>query len=378
VTHLLSLGGHRWLLPPRRQEVDFPVAQGLAERLGGEHHIIGRSESDGTDTAHDGAVTVHTLSARLPLALFAPAAARVARRIIRDLGPDVVMTTSDAAGALSYLTRPRRSWPPTVVQVQGGLLDAGPEYGSRAKRTIIDRTMRRAVRRGDAVRALNARIAEQVRAAGCRNPVAIIGSRVDVARFQPPPQATPSDPPRIGAVGGMAEVKNHEVLIDAIAQLGAAGIKAELVLVGDGPRRAALAERARARHVADRVVFTGALPYSEVPEVLQSLSAFAQPSFSEGEPRALLEAQATGLATVVSDIPAHRGIVRSDVNGVIVPATDASAWADAFRVLIEHPDRASALGHAARASVCAEHEFETLLDRFAKLLRETASCASTA
>jgi glycosyltransferase involved in cell wall biosynthesis len=142
-----------------------------------------------------------------------------------------------------------------------------------------------------------------------------------------------------------------------------------LVLVGDGPLRSDLTARARALGIESRVTFAGNVPHRDVPDVLRSLTVYAQPSFSEGEPRALLEAEAIGLPAVVSDIPAHRGIVGDEQTALVVPADDTAAWAKAFRRILDDAAFAAQLGSAARERVVAEHEFGLLLDRFADFLR---------
>src|SRR5262249_53604193 len=118
--------------------------------------------------------------------------------------------------------------------------------------------------------------------------------------------------------------------------------------------------------------FAGSVPYRDVVEVLRSFAVYAQPSFSEGEPRALLEAQAVGLAAVVSDIPAHRGIVADEQQGLLVPSDDPHAWAKSLRRVLDDRAFGAQLGNAARTRVVAEHEFDALLDRFADFLRVTA------
>lgn len=362
--HLVSIGGHRWLSPPEVQELDFRVATGLADRLGGEHHVIGRAapgETGGVERS--GRVVVHRLNARSTIS-FARRANADARKIVASLGSRVVVTTSDVAGALAMWRAPARV--PVVVQVQGALLDPGPEYGSALKRFAIRSTMRAAVRRASAVRALNAVIADQARAAGARGPVAVLGSRVDVKQFSPAEARAAG--PRIGTVGGLLAVKNQSVLLDALADLSVDHPDAELVFVGDGPLRETLATRARKLGVESRVEFAGRIAHQDVVEVLRSLAVYAQPSFSEGEPRALLEAQAVALPAVVSDIPAHRGIVGDERTALVVPADDPAAWAKAFRRVLDDRAFGAELGDAARARVVAEHEFDALLDRFAAFL----------
>src|SRR5205085_2410845 len=93
--------------------------------------------------------------------------------------------------------------------------------------------------------------------------------------------------------------------VDAVAELARRGVDAHLLVAGEGGARASLLERARRHGVGDRVDLRGRIPHDRMPDFLASLHAFAQPSFSEGEPRAVLEAMASGLAVVVSDLPAH-------------------------------------------------------------------------
>jgi glycosyltransferase involved in cell wall biosynthesis len=377
VLNLVTVGGHRWVTPLLRQEIDFPVAAGLAARLEGRHHVVGRAAEGDARTEHEGAVTLHLLASDTPTWAFVVRARRLVLRLLRELGPNVVLCTSDVAGALVSRSLVRRGNTRTVVQVQGGVIAPGAEYGSAFKRALIGAAMRSAVRHADGVRALNDRIAEEAARTGTRARVAVVGSRVDVRRFTPP-EVRPRGTPRIGAVGRLVAVKNHTVLLSALAELESDGVAAQLVLVGDGPRREHLAREAKSLGIADRVELMGAIPHSRIADVLRTLAVFAQPSLSEGEPRALLEAQAVALPSVVSDIPAHRGIVRDSETAVIVDAHDASAWAKSIRMLIEDPERAARIGAAGRAVVCAEHEFDTLLDRFAAFIRDTATCASTA
>ncbi len=150
--HLVTIGGHRWLSPAETQEPDFRVAQGLAERLGGEHHVIARTAvAQAASVDRSGAVTVHRLDNQSAWS-FARRARDVTRSLAASFDAPVVVTTSDVAGALAMWRPPVRV--SVVVQVQGSVLDPGSEYGSVAKRFAIRTTMRMAVRRANAVRSV--------------------------------------------------------------------------------------------------------------------------------------------------------------------------------------------------------------------------------
>jgi glycosyltransferase involved in cell wall biosynthesis len=109
----------------------------------------------------------------------------------------------------------------------------------------------------------------------------------------------PDDAFAIGHVGRFVPVKNHEFLIDVAAALGRADSRLHVVLIGEGPLKDAIAQRAAASPIAGRVHFAGARP--DVARLLTALDVFVFPSHYEGLPLSLLEAQAAGLPCVISD-----------------------------------------------------------------------------
>ena len=153
-------------------------------------------------------------------------------------------------------------------------------------------------------------------------PLAVVPNGVDLSLFVP---GRPSQPPRVAFVGRLERVKNLIALVEAVATLP--GVV--LDLIGDGPERYALATRAR--EVGVTAFFAGQLPYSEVARRLRWASAFCLPSLTEGSPKALWEAMATGLPCVVSDrVPdTHLPAVRCQ--------TSAASIASALRMALSRP-----------------------------------------
>lgn len=103
----------------------------------------------------------------------------------------------------------------------------------------------------------------------------------------------------VGHVGRFDPVKNHAFAIGAFADFRERVPDAALVLVGDGPERDKLARLVRARGLDEKVHFLGIR--QDVPEILGALDIFIYPSFHEGLPVALVEAQAAGLPCLISD-----------------------------------------------------------------------------
>lgn len=101
----------------------------------------------------------------------------------------------------------------------------------------------------------------------------------------------------IGHVGNIAPVKNHSFLLDVLKQVKEKKPESKLVLVGAGPQDE-LKQKAKALGIDQDVIFTGAR--DDVADVLQAFDAFAFPSFSEGLPVTVVEAQAAGLRCFLS------------------------------------------------------------------------------
>lgn len=102
----------------------------------------------------------------------------------------------------------------------------------------------------------------------------------------------------IGHVGRFIKTKNHSFLIDIFEIIHKKNKEALLVLVGDGELRHVIERRVHDRELSDCVIFAGAR--SDVPQLLQAMDVFVLPSLFEGLGIVLIEAQASGLVSVVS------------------------------------------------------------------------------
>lgn len=103
----------------------------------------------------------------------------------------------------------------------------------------------------------------------------------------------------VGHIGRFHSVKNHDFLVDVFYNVYQKNDNAILMLVGDGELRQSIVRKVKSMGLCNNVVFTGVK--SEIPELLSALDVFVLPSFYEGLPVTLIEAQASGLPCIISD-----------------------------------------------------------------------------
>jgi glycosyltransferase involved in cell wall biosynthesis len=157
-------------------------------------------------------------------------------------------------------------------------------------------------------------------------------------------------------------VKDHATLLRAFAEVAAARPDVDLLLAGDGPLRADLERLAVESCISGRVRFLGVR--SDVPALLQASDLFALTSVSEAASLTLLEAMASGLAVVVTNVGGNPEIVREGVEGLLVPRGDSSATATALLRLLDDPALAAAMGAAGRARVEDRYRLQRTIESY--------------
>jgi glycosyltransferase involved in cell wall biosynthesis len=256
---------------------------------------------------------------------------------------------------------------PTLVQPASSGYYGEAEELSRTRGAWI---LRRLILRNDAFVAISADIERQWRALGVPPARLVrIASGVDGRHYAPGPsrsEASMPPRPRVMFTGRLHPQKNLDVLIDAWPDVARA-TGASLVLVGQGPERDRLADKARALGVADRVMFNG--PVDDPADVLRAADVFVLPSVAEGMSNSLLEAMATGLPCVASDIGGNQDLLGQGDAGLLVAGTSPERWAEALIGLIRDPDRRARLGAAARQRVDEEFALGRVVGRYVELYR---------
>jgi len=267
--------------------------------------------------------------------LCVPYLSAVDRRRLR--GIDIVHAHSPFVTGWMAASYARRHGIPLVFTYHTRL-DAYAHYAP-FDRTTAERAMMTLTRRyanaADAVVVPTPSMEARLRELGVRAPIAVVPSAIDVERFAGGVRSAPMRA-RLGAadegplalvVSRLALEKNVELAIDALVH--AAGVR--LAIVGEGPHRAALEERARRLGVAGRVRFTGTLARELLPDVYASADALVFPSTTETQGLVLAEALASGLPVVAAESAASRDVLGAAGRVVACSAAAiAAALADAI------------------------------------------------
>lgn len=139
-------------------------------------------------------------------------------------------------------------------------------------------------------------------------------------------------------VGRLAAQKGFNHLLDAFASICLSRPAWDLVILGEGPERAALEDQARKLGIADLVMLPGSI--GNVADWYARASIFAFSSLFEGFPNALVEAMASGLPAVSFDCDTGpREIIRHGIDGLLVPLGDGSAFAKGLAALMDDAAR---------------------------------------
>ena len=173
--------------------------------------------------------------------------------------------------------------------------------------------------------------------------------------------------PTLGFAGRLTTAKSLDVALRALIQVPGVA----LAIAGDGPDRAELEALAAELGLQERVRFLGAQPRERVLELFHASDASLLSSSWENFPHTVVEALAAGapvLATAVGGVPE---VVRDGVNGLLVPAGDADALAEAIRRFFADDELRARLAAAAAPSV-DEYRPERLLARIEAVLEQAA------
>lgn len=172
----------------------------------------------------------------------------------------------------------------------------------------------------------------------------------------------------IGTVGRLDPIKDQRLLLQAFSSLKHEKKNLRLVLVGDGPEKRNLESVRKRLPCGDRVVFLG--EREDVNKILSAFDLFVLPSRNEGISNTILEAMATGLPVIATNIGGNPELVKNGHSGFLFPLGDCHALVDALNFYTEqNPQMIEIHGRNARERAVMEFSLKRMINEYETLYK---------
>jgi glycosyltransferase involved in cell wall biosynthesis len=205
--------------------------------------------------------------------------------------------------------------------------------------------------------------------------VFVIPNGIDTERFRPSTAARvewrqrweiEESAPVVGIVAALRPEKNHLRFLRIAQRVHEQLPAARFVIAGDGPERSQIEVAARELGIQDAIRMLGTT--QDIPGVLSMLDLFALTSDNEASPVSILEAMSCQLPVVAPRVGSIPELVRPDLTGLLVEATDEEAAAEAWLRVLKNPERSRDWGRAGRGHVQANGSLRSMTEGYEILI----------
>ncbi len=211
----------------------------------------------------------------------------------------------------------------------------------------------------------------------CEQKVELTPFGIDLERFAPRQKKHRFGEGKliIGSVKGLESVYNHPWTLRCFAQLceRLPDWPLELVLVGKGSQAQMLQALAKELNIADKVRFTGLIPYAEIPEILAEIDIFVNVSKRESFGVAVLEASAMELPVIATNVEGLPEVVEAGKTGFLISPGEDQEFLTVLEQLVRQKDLRREMGRAGRAFVVQHYEKNACIRRMVDIYRNTLS-----
>lgn len=311
-------------------------------------------------------------------------AVRSIYRVLRHVRPAIVhthMAKAGAAGRLAAIVYNRtvgRDKPAKIVHTYHGHVLEG--YFSPVKTAAFVRAERALARATDRIIAISPRILHELLGhyrIGTEAQYAVVPLGFNLQPFaavtahdRPAARAAlgiPVDAHVMTTVGRLTAIKQHELFVEAAKTIAARDRSAVFLVAGDGERRAEIETLARDAGLTDCMRFLGWR--RDLPSLYAATDVFVLTSRNEGTPVALIEAMASGVPGVSTNVGGVRDVIANPEMGVLIPPEQPAGIAPAVERLFVDREARAAMGARGRAHVLACFAEHRLVADIAALYR---------
>ncbi len=208
--------------------------------------------------------------------------------------------------------------------------------------------------------------------------LSIISNGIDTKKFHPNNSSTirkelSLDPNTIliTAVSSLTPEKGHRYLLDALAQLQSKTANFHLLIIGDGAEQSNIEQQINVLNLSDQVTLLGRR--SDINNIHAATDIYVLPSLKEGLPMSLLEAMASGVCSVASDVGDISKCIDNNVTGIITKPGDTYALMQAIHTLCLDQSIRDRIGRAAAILIQENFSTETMAGKYNELYNQMLS-----
>lgn len=310
---------------------------------------------------------------------------RKIRQIIEEFQPDIVHTHAAKAGALGRRAAKAAGVPVIVHTFHGHVFHS---YFGKAKTLLYKLIERRLAKLSTGIIAISPLQKEELSSVhGICKPdkIQVIPLGFDLLKFREnlPEKRTETrqkwnlseDEVAVAIVGRLAPIKNHQLFLDVIELLAEKGVKARYFIVGDGQEKTTIEQRARQLETKYRLQIELTSWIKDIATFNAGMDIICLSSDNEGTPVSLIEAQASGVPVISTDVGGVKDILDEGNTGFVVPKKDAGAFAEKLRLLIENKEIRSKMSQNGWNFVRDKFHYTTLVKNmenyYAELIEKT-------
>ncbi|MBN1972686.1 MAG: glycosyltransferase family 4 protein [Sedimentisphaerales bacterium] len=275
------------------------------------------------------------------------------RKIIRSIKPDIIHAHYATSGGLASLVS---GFHPAIVTVHGSDLING------IKSIVWRPLLKKIFNYADCVNVVSKELEEIALSLGIsKEKIEVLTLGIDTEKFSftKRPELAKKTVLRMICTRRMERVFDHLTILNALSILKEKGIDFEMTFAGDGSLLDEMKRQADNLGLSDKVKFIGMIPNNDLPDLLARNDIYLSASLWDGASLSLLEAMASGLFPIVSDINANSAWIQNEYNGYLHKVGDAKDLANCVLKLLVNPEIIPAAAEHNRQKVCENADRNT-------------------
>ncbi|MNJ82922.1 putative glycosyltransferase EpsD [compost metagenome] len=314
---------------------------------------------------------------------------RKIKQIIQEFEPDIVHTHAAKAGALGRKAAKACGVPVIVHTFHGHVFHS---YFGRAKTLLYKTIERRLAKISTGIVAISPIQKEELSKTHriCKaDKVRVIPLGFDLNKFQENlaekriqtrnTYKLSEEEVAVAIVGRLAPIKNHQLFLDVLEAVAKNGVKARYFIVGDGQEREAIEKRVESLGTAYGLQIELTSWIKDIATFNAGMDIICLSSDNEGTPVSLIEAQASGVPVISTDVGGVRDILNEGETGYVVPKKDLAAFSEKLQLLIENEEIRTKMSQNGWNFVRDKFHYTTLVKNmenyYAELIEKTGKNA---